>query len=82
MTTHLYRKTITMERHHFGLGEYKYFKYPLPDLIQTVRRAIYPRLTPAVANTWMNELNIERQFPEFDDLQGLRLNNNQKNPPS
>jgi hypothetical protein len=40
----LYRKTITMERHRFGLGEYKYFKYPLPDLIQTVRRAIYPKL--------------------------------------
>ena len=35
----LYRKTITMERHSFVLGEYKYFKYPLPDLIQTVRRA-------------------------------------------
>jgi hypothetical protein len=27
----MYRKTITMERHHFGLGEYKYFKYPLPE---------------------------------------------------
>ena len=25
----LYRKTITMERLRFGLGEYKYFKYPL-----------------------------------------------------
>jgi uncharacterized protein len=40
----LYRKTITMERHSFGLGEYKYFKYPLPDLIHTIRRAIYPKL--------------------------------------
>ena len=29
----LYRKTIIMERHRFGLGDYKYFKYPLPDLI-------------------------------------------------
>ena len=33
--SNLYRKTITMERHHFGIGEYKYFKYPLPELIQT-----------------------------------------------
>ena len=40
----LYRKTITMERHRFELGEYKYFKYPLPDLIQTVRRGIYQSL--------------------------------------
>ena len=27
----LYRKTITMEKYRFGLGEYKYFKYPLPE---------------------------------------------------
>jgi len=30
--SNLYRKTITMERHRFGLGEYKYFKYPLPGI--------------------------------------------------
>ena len=73
----LYRKTITMERHDFGLGEYKYFKYPLPDLIQTVRRAIYPKLTP-VANTWMKVLNIKRQFPDkFDEFQRLCHDNNQ-----
>ena len=59
----LYSKTITMERHRFGLGEYKYFKYPLPDIIQTVRKAIYPKLSP-VANTWMKMLNIKRQFPD------------------
>ena len=73
----LYRKTITMERHGFGLGEYKYFKYPLPDLIQTVRRAIYPKLAP-VANTWMKVLNIKRQFPDkFDEFQRLCHDNNQ-----
>jgi hypothetical protein len=73
----LYRKTITMERHRFGLGEYKYFKYPLPDLIQTVRRAIYPKLAP-VANTWMKVLNIKRQFPDkFDEFQRLCHDNNQ-----
>ena len=76
----LYRKTITMERHGFGLGEYKYFKYPLPDLIQTVRRAIYPILTP-VANTWMRVLNIKRQLPDqFDEFQRLCHDNNQTKP--
>ena len=76
----LYRKTITMERHSFGLGEYKYFKYPLPDLIQTIRRAIYPKLAP-VANAWMRMLNMERQFPDtFDELQRLCHNNNQTKP--
>jgi uncharacterized protein len=76
----LYRKTITMERYGFGLGEYKYFKYPLPDLIQTVRRAIYPKLTP-VANTWMRVLNIKRQLPDqFDEFQRLCHDNNQTKP--
>src|SRR6188768_3856745 len=36
-----YRKTITMERYRFGLGEYKYFQYPLPDLITEIRERIY-----------------------------------------
>jgi len=76
----LYRKTITMERHGFGQGQYKYFKYPLPDLIQTVRRAIYPKLTP-VANTWMRVLNIKRQLPDqFDEFQRLCHDNNQTKP--
>lgn len=76
----LYRKTITMKRHSFGLGEYKYFKYPLPELIQTIRKAIYPKLVP-IANTWMEMLNIERRFPcEFDELQRLCHNNNQIKP--
>lgn len=73
----LYRKTITMERHSFGLGEYKYFKYPLPDLIETIRKEIYPKLA-AIANTWMKVLNIGRQFPnQFDEFQRLCHDNNQ-----
>jgi uncharacterized protein len=76
----LYRKTITMERHGFGLGEYKYFKYPLPDLIHTVRTVVYPKLAP-VANAWMKMLNIDRQFPDkFDELQRLCHDNNQSKP--
>jgi hypothetical protein len=46
----LYRKTIIMERHRFGLGEYKYFRYPLPDLIILIRTAIYPKLA-SIANS-------------------------------
>ena len=78
--SHLYRKTITMERHSFGLGEYKYYKYPLPDLIQAIRTEIYPKLAP-VANNWMRVLNVERQFPDnFDELQRLCHENNQTKP--
>ena len=58
----LYRKTITMERYRFGLGEYKYFQYPLPPLIQAIREQVYPNLVP-VANAWMEVLKTDRQFP-------------------
>jgi len=58
----LYRKTITMERYRFGKGEYKYFSYPLPSLIQSIREAVYAKLVP-VANAWMKALNDPRTFP-------------------
>src|SRR5690606_35838144 len=41
-----YRKSVVMARHRFGLGEYKYFSYPLPEVIQTLRTHIYPYLAP------------------------------------
>lgn len=58
----LYRKTVLMERHRFGRGEYKYFTYPLPSLLQSLREQLYPLLVP-VADLWMQVLNIERRFP-------------------
>ncbi|MBN9297580.1 MAG: 2OG-Fe(II) oxygenase [Filimonas sp.] len=58
----LYRKTIIMERYRFGLGAYKYFKYPLPPLIQSIRATVYPKLAP-VANKWMEVLHIDKHFP-------------------
>jgi uncharacterized protein len=76
----MYRKKIVMERYRFGLGEYKYFNYPLPTLIQTIRENIYPQLAP-IANNWMNVLNIDKQFPgTFRELQTLCHNNKQVQP--
>ena len=60
--SNLYRKTVTMARYRFGLGEYKYFTYPLPDIIQTVRTNIYPYLAP-IANAWFKALKIDVSFP-------------------
>lgn len=57
-----YRKTVVMERYRFGLGEYKYFNYPLPDLIQQIRTNIYPHLV-STANVWFKALNIDKTFP-------------------
>lgn len=74
-----YRKTIVMERYRFGLGEYKYFNYPLPDIIQQIRTNIYPKLVP-IANMWFRALNIDKQFPlkHAELLQQCHANNQQK----
>lgn len=57
-----YRKTVEMKRYRFGLGEYKYWDYPLPESVQTLREGLYPHLVP-LANAWMKSLNIDRAFP-------------------
>ena len=77
-----YRKTVVMERYRFGSGEYKYFNYPLPDIIQTIRTNIYPKLAP-IANTWFKVLNIDRRFPleHSDFLQECHKNGQQKATP-
>lgn len=51
-----------MERYAFGRGEYKYFSYPLPDLVATLREALYHRLAP-IANRWHTAMRIEERFP-------------------
>ncbi|MFI2742772.1 2OG-Fe(II) oxygenase [Zhouia sp. PK063] len=58
----LYRKTVKMERYRFGVGEYKYYNYPLPKIIQSIRSNIYPKLAP-IANTWFKALKIDTEFP-------------------
>lgn len=59
---HLYRKVIPMERYRFGKGEYKYFSYPLPLKITSLREMLYPPLA-RIANTWMRKLSLSREFP-------------------
>jgi hypothetical protein len=52
-----------MGRHGFGRGEYKYFFYPLPDLIAELRPALYAQLY-GVANRWNEAMGIDIRYPE------------------
>ena len=60
-----------MARHGFGEGEYRYFKYPLPDLISGLRAAVFPHLA-AVANGWNERMGIDRMYP-MSHAQYLKL---------
>ena len=58
-----FRSRIVMGRHGFGRGEYKYFSYPLPDLIAELRPALYAQLC-GVANRWNETMGIDIRYPD------------------
>ena len=61
-TDELFRSQVVMERHGFGRGEYRYFKYPLPDLIGDLRTSLYPHLV-STANKWNEAMGVDVRFP-------------------
>ncbi len=59
----LYRTTINMTRYRFGNGEYKYFSYPFPDIIQHLRESFYSELAKT-ANRWLGYLKKTERYPQ------------------
>ena len=59
----VFRSRVVMERHGFGRGEYKYFRYPLPDIVSKLRTGVYSRLVP-IANRWNEAMGIDSRYPE------------------
>ncbi|MGA7313446.1 MAG: 2OG-Fe(II) oxygenase [Silvibacterium sp.] len=57
-----FRSRVVMSRHGFGRGEYKYFSYPLPDILQGLRTSLYARLAP-IADQWNQQMGIDIRYP-------------------
>src|SRR5437879_3543446 len=57
-----FRSRIDMARFRFGRGEYKYFAYPLPDLVAGLRETLYRQLADC-ANAWMAALKLPCDYP-------------------
>jgi hypothetical protein len=58
----LFRKTISMERHGYGRGTYRYFSYPLPKPVQNLRENLYAALAP-IADEWAERLGSDNRYP-------------------
>jgi hypothetical protein len=58
-----FRSRVVMGSHGFGRGEYKYFTYPLPELIASLRPVLYARLQ-GIANRWNEAMGIDIRYPD------------------
>jgi hypothetical protein len=58
----IFRSRVVMQQHGFGRGEYRYFKYPLPDIVGELRTSMYPHLV-GIANRWNEAMGIDVRYP-------------------
>jgi hypothetical protein len=58
----VFRSTISMARHGFGRGEYKYFGRPLPEVVARLRTLLYEYLAP-IANLWSERWGSDTRWP-------------------
>ena len=61
-----FRSTVDMARHRFGSGQYRYFDYPVPGIVATLRAAFYPHLLP-IARDWADKLGWPAPWPDTLD---------------
>ncbi|HJU39674.1 MAG TPA: 2OG-Fe(II) oxygenase [Tahibacter sp.] len=66
-----FRSRVVMARHGFGRGEYRYYAYPLPEPVASLRRALYAPLVP-IANRWNDALGSDVRYPDTHDAFAAR----------
>jgi hypothetical protein len=75
-----FAKTVVMDRPEFGQGVYRYFRAPIPDLVDQLRRAVYPHVA-CIANDWQRLLGEPESYPaEWDAFQGACRREGQTTP--
>ena len=67
-----FRSHIIMERHRFGVGDYKYFAHPLPEIVASARTSAYPHLAK-IANHWATALGDKREPYPADHSAFLKI---------
>lgn len=77
----LFRSRIVMERHNYGRGEYKYFKYPLPQAVAHLRESLYATLAP-LANRWNERLGLPQRYPLAQQQYLLECSDNGQTRPT
>jgi hypothetical protein len=76
----VFRTTIDMSRYNFGSGQYRYFSYPLPGLVQDMRESFYPHLA-MLANQWATKLSYDVRWPDsHQEFIGRCHKNEQRRP--
>ena len=70
----LFRSRVVMKQHGFGRGEYKYLAYPLPEIVRSLRVALYPPLA-AIANRWNAVMGIDVSYPDSHEAFLARCHN-------
>ncbi len=67
-----FRSQVIMERHRFGVGDYKYFANPLPETIAHLRTTAYPHLVK-VANEWAEAFGEKKPPFPLDHAEFLKI---------